>query len=309
MRFVFFDDFNLGVLRDDLVVDVTNVVKGVPHVTPQDLIAGVISDYAALQPALQEAVRTGKGISLGSVRIRPPVPKPTHLVAMAVNYMESGALKEPPEINAFLKSSSSIIGNGDTIVLPLDKALIFHHECELALVIGKEASRVRRADAYNHIFGYVNFLDASARGLGSGSFFWGKSWDTFGPMGPCLVTADEIKAPQNLPMRLWVNGEIRHEFSTSDMAHDIPECVEWASGITTLEPGDIITTGTNHQGIGAIQDGDVVEMEGEGLGRLKVYVKDASGREWPRGIDKATADRVAGRTKTGGFGMPVRHPR
>ena len=296
MKFTFFDEYTLGVLRDNMIVDVTDAVKGVPHVTPQDLIVGVIGNYAKLKPALEDAVRRGKGIPMDSVRIRPPLPKPTHLVAMAVNYMENGALNEPPKINAFLKAPSCIIGNGDTVVLPPEKATIFHHECELALVIGKEASRVKRAEAYDYIFGYVNFIDASARGLGNGSFYWGKSWDSFGPMGPCLVTADEIKTPQNLPMRLWVNGEIRHEFSTSDMAHDIPECLEWVTGVTTLEPGDVITTGTNHQGIGAIQDGDVVEMEGQGLGRLKVYVKDSQSREWPRGIDKAFADARAGRT-------------
>ena len=296
MKFVFFDDFTLGVVRGDMVVDITETVKGVHHVMPQDLITGVIGQYQKLKPALERAARTGKGIPLASVRIRPPLPKPTHIVAMAVNYMEDGALKVPPKINAFLKASSGIIGDGDTITLPPADASIFHHECELALVIGKEAANVKRANAYEYIFGYVNFIDASARNLGGGSFYWGKSWDSFGPMGPFLVTTDEIKAPQNLPLRLWVNGKIRHEFSTSDMAHDIPECVEWVTAVTTLEPGDIITTGTNHQGIGAIQNGDVVEMEGQGLGRLKVFVKDDKGREWPRGIDKAFADARAGRT-------------
>jgi 2-keto-4-pentenoate hydratase/2-oxohepta-3-ene-1,7-dioic acid hydratase in catechol pathway len=296
MKFAFFNDFTLGVARDNMIVDVSDAVKSVHHVTPQDLISGVISNYAQLKPALEKAAKEGKGVPMDSVRIRPPLPKPTHLVAMAVNYMEFGALKTPPKINAFLKSNSCIIGNGDTIVLPDTPATIFHHECELALVIGKTADKVKRADAYNYIFGYVNFIDVSARGVGNGSFYWQKSWDTFGPMGPFLVTADEIKTPQNLPMRLWVNGQPRHDFSTSDMAHNIPECVEWVTAINTMEPGDIITTGTNHQGIGAIQDGDVVEMEGQGLGRLKVTVKDAKKRSWPRGIDKAFADMRAGRT-------------
>ena len=263
MRFVFFNDFTLGVMRGDTqVADVSEAVSGVEHVTLQDLISGVIRDYATLKSGIEGAACKGAAVPVASVRLRAPVPKPTHVVAMAVNYMENGALKEPPLINVFLKSSSSIIGDGDVIVLPEDKALIYHHECELALVIGKEASHVKRADAYDYIFGYVNLIDVSARGLGGCSFFWGKSWDSLGPMGPRLVTADEIKTPQDLPMRLWVNGEPRHEFSTSDMAHDIAGCVEWVTGITTLEPGDIITTGTNHQGIGAVQHGDFVEIEG-----------------------------------------------
>ena len=308
MKLAFFNDFKLGVLKDGQIVDVSDAVKDVKHVTPQDLIAGVISNFSKLKPGIEAAAQKGKGVPVDSVRIRPPLPKPTHIVAMAVNYLENGALKEPPKINAFLKSSSGIIGNGDTIVLPEAEALIFHHECELALVIGKEAKNVKKADAYNYIFGYTNFIDVSARGLGSGSFYWGKSWDSFGPMGPAIVTADEIKNPQNIQMKMWNNGDPRHDFSTSDMAHDIARCVEWVTSITTLEPGDIITTGTNHQGIGAIQNGDVIEMEGEGLGRLKVMVKDPKNRVWPRGIDKATADRVAGRTTTGGYGMPVRRP-
>jgi len=297
MKLVFFNDFDLGVLRDDkTVVDVGAAVKGVKHVTPQDLMSGVIADFAKLHPAIEDAAKKGKGVPMDSVRLRPPLPKPTHIVAMAGNYMENGSKTEVPKINAFLKANSSVIGNGDTIVLPDAEATIFHHECELALVIGKEATNVKKADASKYIFGYMNFIDASARGLGNGSFYWGKSWDTFGPMGPCIVTADEIKNPQNLIMRLWVNGEARHEYTTSDMAHQIPEVVEWASGISTLEPGDVITLGTNHQGLGPIQDGDIVEMEGQGLGRLKVLVKDPKHREWPRGVDHEAADRAAGRT-------------
>ncbi len=216
--------------------------------------------------------------------------------------MEFGARKEPAPINAFIKSPEAVIGNGDTIVLPDAQANIFHHEAELGVVIGKEARNVSAADAYSYVFGYVNFIDASARGLGNGSFFQGKSWDTFAPMGPCLVTADEVGDPQNLAVKLWVNGQLRQDFPTSDMGHKIPRCVEWVSGVTTLEPGDIISTGTNHQGLGAMQDGDLIEMEIQGLERLTVHVNDPLKREWPKGIDQATADRAAGRTSTGGFG-------
>ena len=216
-------------------------------------------------------------------------------MAMAVNYLEFGLITEPAPIHAFLKSSDAVIGPGDTIVLPEAEADIFHHEAELGVVIGKEARGVKEADAFDYIFGYVNFIDVSARGLAGGSFFWGKSWDTFAPLGPALVTAEEVSNPQDLPVKLWVNGDLRHDFSTSDMAHSIARCVEWASSVTTLEPGDVITTGTNHQGIGPVQDGDLVEMEIQGLERLTVHVKDSLKRQWPRGIDKRFADRMAGR--------------
>jgi 2-keto-4-pentenoate hydratase/2-oxohepta-3-ene-1,7-dioic acid hydratase in catechol pathway len=136
----------------------------------------------------------------------------------------------------------------------------------------------------------------SARGLQGAvgnSFFLGKCWDTFAPMGPALVTADEIADPQNLQVRLWNNDEPRHDFPTSDMAHKIPELISEISKITTLEPGDVIATGVNHQHIGAIQNGDVLRMEIEGLGPpLLINVSDPSGREWPRGIDKGFADMI-----------------
>ena len=109
--------------------------------------------------------------------------------------------------------------------------------------------------------------------LEASSFFQGKSWDTFGPTGPCLVTADEVDDPQDLNVRLWVNGRLRQDFSTSDMAYNIARCIEWASGITKLEPGDILATGTNHQGLGAMQDGDVIEMHIDGLDKLTINVQ------------------------------------
>lgn len=306
MKLVLFNDYVPGVLKNGKVVDISEAVRDVPHASPQELMSGVIADYDRLRDRIEDVANRSPGLPLSRVKLRAPLPRPTHVVAMAVNYMEFGARKEPAPINAFLKASSSIIGNGDTIVLPDARASIFHHEAELGVVIGREASKVKALDAYSYIFGYVNFIDVSARGLGAGSFFWGKSWDTFGPMGPCIVTKDEVRDPQNLKVRLWVNGALRQDFPTSDMAHSIARCVEWASHVTTLEPGDVIATGTNHQGLGAIQDGDKIEMEIEGLERLTVHVRDALKREWPRGIDQATADRAAGRATTGGFGQPTR---
>lgn len=307
MKLVFFNDFTLGVLKNGNVVDVSQAVRNVPHVTPQDLISGVIADFANRRSRIEGIVSRSAGVPVGQVRLRAPLPRPTHIVAMAANYLEFGARRaSPPIINAFLKSPAAVIGPGDTIVLPPAKANVFHHEAELGVVIGREAAHVKAEDAYDYIFGYVNFIDASARGLGRGSFYWGKSWDTFAPMGPCIVTADEIPDPMELAIKLRVNGKIRQLYPTSDMAHNIARCVEWSSGVTTLEPGDIIATGTNHQGLGAIQDGDVIEMEIEGLEKLVVHVKDDLKREWPRGIDYATGDRMAGRTTTGGFGEPAR---
>lgn len=109
-----------------------------------------------------------------------------------------------------------------------------------------------------------------------------KSRDTFAPTGPWLVTRDEVADPLNLSVRLWVNGNLMQNFNTDDMAHKIPRVIEWATSIHTLEPGDIIATGTNHHGLSALQDSDAVEMEIEGLGRLHLRVRDDLKRGWPR---------------------------
>ena len=135
---------------------------------------------------------------VSGVKLRPPVPKPGNIVCMAVNYMEDGTLKEPSPINAFHKSPGCIIGPGDTMVLPDFPASVFEGEAELGLVIGKPTSRVSAAQAMDHVFGYINFIDGSARGLPPQSFFHMKSRDTFAPMGPYLVTADEVPDPHAL---------------------------------------------------------------------------------------------------------------
>ncbi|MCE2458392.1 MAG: fumarylacetoacetate hydrolase family protein [Dehalococcoidia bacterium] len=302
MKLVMFNDFVPGVLDGNRVVDISSAVSDIPHMSPQELMSGIIANFDSLKGSIEALVSSSDGVDRSDVRLRSPLPKPTQIVAMAANYMEHGAREAPAPINAFLKSSNSIIGDGDTLVLPDAPAAIFHHEAELGVVIGTEVKNVDAADAYQYIFGYVNFIDGSARGVGGNSFFQGKSWDTFGPVGPCLVTADEVDDPQNVNVRLWVNGRLRQDFSTSDMAYNIARCIEWASGITTLEPGDILATGTNHQGLGAMQDGDVIEMHIDGLDKLTINVRDDLKREWPREIDQATADFAAGRTTSGGFG-------
>jgi len=109
-----------------------------------------------------------------------------------------------------------------------------------------------------------------------------KSRDTFAPIGPYLVTADEIADPQRLQVKLWVNGTLKQNFNTSDMAHKIPRCIEWLSSIHALEPGDVVATGTNHRGLSAFQDGDRIELEAEGLGRLHINVRDELKRRWSR---------------------------
>lgn len=295
MKLVLFNEYRLGVIQDNRVVDAMAALEGLQFRRPQDLIEEVIIRWETLKPQIEAAIRGKEGIALDGVRLRPPVPKPPKLICAAVNYLEFGQ-REPAVLDAFLKSPTAVIGNGDTCELPPAQATVFHHEPELALVIGKTATKVSQAAALSYVFGYTQFLDMSARGLQGAvgnSFFLGKCWDTFAPMGPALVTADEIADPQNLRVRLWNNNEPRHDFPTSDMAHPIRELIAEFSKITTLEPGDVIATGVNHQQIGAVQDGDLLRTEIEGLGPpLLIRISDPSKRQWPRGIDTQMAARV-----------------
>jgi 2-keto-4-pentenoate hydratase/2-oxohepta-3-ene-1,7-dioic acid hydratase in catechol pathway len=284
MKLLFFDEFKLGVLKGDAVVDVSDVVRDIPHTGPGNLISGLIERFADYKGRLEAAVNQGKGVPVSQVRIRSPLPKPTNIECMAVNYMEDGTRSEPAPINAFHKSPSAVIGNGDAMVLPDVPATIFEGEAELAVVIGKRASNVRAEDAMSYVFGYLNFIDGSARGLppAGNTFYQMKSRDTFAPMGPYLVTADEIADPHKLQVRLWVNGELKQNYNTSDMAHKIPRCIEWVTSIHTLEPGDVVATGTNHRGLSAFQNGDLIEIETEGVGRLRFHVRDDLKRTWAR---------------------------
>ena len=284
MKLLFFDDFRLGVLKGDAVIDVSSAVRDLPRTGPHNLMSGLIERFSDYLRPLQAAVEKGKGIPVSQIRIRPPLPKPTNIVGMAVNYLEEGDRAKPGLINAFSKSPNGVIGDGDTMVLPDVPATLFEGEAELGVVIGKKATGVRAADAMSCVFGYLNFIDGSARGLPplNNVFYQMKSRDTFAPMGPYLVTADEVPDPHALRVRLWVNGVLKQDYNTAAMAHRIPRCIEWVSSIHTLEPGDILATGTDHRGLGAIQDGDRVEMETEGLGRLSVNVRDDLKRTWDR---------------------------
>ncbi len=284
MKLMYFNDFRLGVLKGSNVVDVTAAVQNIPHTGPGNLIIGVIERWADVRGALERAVAAGSGLPVHQVKIRPPLPKPVNVDCMAVNYMEDGTREKPAPINAFLKSPGCIAGHGDTMVMPDIPLSILEGEAELAVVIGKRARNVPAAKAMEMVFGYVNFIDGSARDatkLGN-SFYQVKSRDTFAPIGPYLVTADEIKDPHKLQVRLSVNGVIKQNYNTDDMANKIPRCIEWISGIHDLEPGDLIATGTNHRGLSAFQDGDTVDLEVEGLGKLTIKVRDDHKRTWAR---------------------------
>jgi len=189
----------------------------------------------------------------------------------------------------FLKNPEAVVGPGDTILLPeFREPWMFMHEAELAIVIKGPAKKISRENWRSAVFGYTCLIDVSARGEGrmtwkAGSWL-GKSFDTFAPIGPCIATADEIPEPNDLHVRFWNNGELRHNYNTDDMEHRVPELIEFASTIMTLRSGDLISCGTNHEGLGALQDGETVEIEIAGIGRMALTVSDPLKRSWERGV-------------------------
>ena len=278
----------IGLLRADGVVDVSEVAAGLPANTPQQQMESFIDAYDALRPQLEAALAAGPAVALDAVRLRAPLPRPSKMLCCIGNYWEH-AEREARPLNMFLKSPDSVIGDGDTVVLPNNTSpYMFQHEAELALVFKGPAKDVSPDDWRGVIFGYTAMVDVSARAQGrstwrSGSWM-GKSFDTFGPLGPCITTADEITEPNNLWVKFWNNGDLRHDYNTDDMEHRVPELVEFATNIMTMNSGDVLSCGTNHEGLGPLQDGETGVIEIQDIGRMTIHVSDSLKREWERGI-------------------------
>jgi len=275
-----------GLLTERGVVSIADV--GPPGHTPQATMQALIDGFDGLRSALERKAREGEARPLAAVRLRAPLPRPGKILACIANYWEHGALEARP-LNMFLKNADAVIGPGDTIVLPEHtEPWIFMHEAELALVIKGPAKSVKRDEWKRAVFGYTGMIDVSARGEGrrtwkTGSWL-GKSFDTFAPIGPCITTLDEIADPNDVHVRFWVDGQLRHNYNTDDMEHPVPELVEFATAIMTLYTGDLIACGTNHEGLGPLQDGEVVDFEIQNIGRMRLSVRDPLKRTWEKGI-------------------------
>ncbi|MBA2597002.1 MAG: fumarylacetoacetate hydrolase family protein [Chloroflexia bacterium] len=290
MRLVLTRDERIGVELDGGMIDVSAAFADIRYRTSADRMPRVMAVLHERRTDLERMAANGAPSAMPALQA--PVPRPPKLIAAFGNYRE-GAERERQTQDMFLESPDSVIGSGDSVVLPNHPASIFHHEAELALVIGQRAKDLPTDErALAALAGYTCAIDVSARGLGRiGPSRIGKSFDTFTPLGPAIVTIDEIPDPQNLHVTLAVNGEPRQDYSTRDMEYSVVEILAYISSFMTLVPGDVIMCGTNHQGLGALQDGDQVTMMIEDVGTLSVAVRDPQRRAWPRGIDQDMADR------------------
>ena len=252
--------------------------------SPQLLMESIIANFDSLRPRLEELQERGTVVPLEQMRLRAPVPRPGKVLCGNTNYMEGVPITPPRPLVTFFKSPDAVIGPGDTVVLPGFRPVIFNHEAELALVIGKVAKNVQVADALSYVFGYTTSVDVSARAPEEGEAAlpggYGKSFDTFLPIGPAITTADEISDPNNLRVQYWVNGELRQDYNTSDMEHSLAYVIAALFHVMTLKPGDLILAGTNHSYLGPLQDGDLAEIEIEKVGRSTQHVQDSLRRTW-----------------------------
>jgi 2-keto-4-pentenoate hydratase/2-oxohepta-3-ene-1,7-dioic acid hydratase in catechol pathway len=273
------DDVRIGVVRDDEVVSLSSLAA-----TMLDLIDG---GTAMLEQARELATHAPADAALSQVTLLAPIPRPRkNIICLGMNYaahaIESLRAKGLPEKLPtapvfFTKAPTAVTGPETTVPLFPDISSERDWEVELAVVIGRSANQVAPEEAQNYIFGYTILNDVSARDLQSRhqQFFYSKSLNGSAPLGPWIVTTDELSDPHNLGIRLRLNGEIMQDSHTGDMIFDIPTSIATLTRGLTLEPGDILATGTP-SGVGMgmnpqrwLQPGDVMEAEIDRIGVLR----------------------------------------
>lgn len=272
----------VGVVIDNEIADVTPVlpdpVEGSTELSPIRRLLEVMAHGLVIDGDL---LATCERVDLASVSISPVVPDPSKIVAAPVNYRDhQNEMNEDYNIDAlgvFLKAPSSVIAEGGVVQLPyLDRR--FDQEGELAVVIGRTACDVAVEDALDVVAGYTCLLDITMRGGEDRSTR--KSFDSFTPVGPWLVTSDEVGPLDELRLRTTVSGVLRQDADIADLIWGVPELVSYASSVMTLLPGDIVTTGTP-AGVGQLHDGDSVRVEIDRIGALAVSVSSTGARVCP----------------------------
>jgi len=273
---------DVAIVRNDTLISLGGALpKG-------STMLDVIAQYDGIKGKLKDLATAGAGSKFDHKLLKPPVENPTKIWAAAGNYKRGTAglgdargrgtvsKTSPEELleNIFLKPPSSIAGPEDNIVIPKNAASIFP-ELELCVVIGKKVRNLSKAQAFDAVFGYTIMLDVTARGYGlsknlSGTRNVRKGFESFAPIGPWITTKDEIADPHNLWMKLWINGELKQSAKTDAMINDIPTLISFLSEVTTLYPGDLITTGNpdSPEFQEKLQPGDVLKSQIEGIGAM-----------------------------------------
>jgi 2-keto-4-pentenoate hydratase/2-oxohepta-3-ene-1,7-dioic acid hydratase in catechol pathway len=282
----------VAVVEDNTLIPVGEALAREGALPSHFSMLDLIEKYELIKSSLAKAAEKRSAKKLDVKLLKPPVEKPSKIWAAAGNYKRgseglgdargrgTAARTSPEELleNIFLKPPSAIAGPGDNILIPKNADSIFP-ELELCVVIGKRARHLSKDQAYDAIFGYTIMLDVTARGYGlsknlSGTRSVRKGFETFAPIGPWITTKDELSDPHNLWMKLWINGELKQSAKTDAMINDIATQVTFLSQVTTLYPGDLITTGNpdSPEFQEKLKQGDVLKAEIEGIGAMSLGV-------------------------------------
>jgi len=276
VRIALFNDNELGIVDGDRITNVGSLVSW-NKAQPQASLVELMGQLPSLRSKFETSLGRLPEYVLSEVELRAPVPSPSKIVAAPVNYslhqdemntQFQNAEYTIEKLGFFLKAPSSIIGPGQTVLLP-NRDRRFDHEAELAFVIGKQAKDIVSSQASEYIFGYFALMDITMRGKEDRPMR--KSYDTFTPIGPWIVTRDEIEDPNQLDLKLWVNDDLRQSANTKNLIFDCYKFLEVVSHVMTLYPGDIVTTGTP-EGVGPIHAGDSVKIRVDRIGEFSVDV-------------------------------------
>lgn len=260
-----------GVLKDGKVIG----IAGAGFATMLDVIEGGADARSRIEAATGSQPR----VDAASVKLEAPIPRPNKLICVGLNYRDHAIesnMEIPKVPTIFNKFASSVIGPGDTVILP-KRSEKPDYEAEFAFVIGKGGRYIPAASWREHVFGYTIVNDVSARDYQMATTQWlmGKTFDTFAPMGPAITTADEIADPHDLDIKMTINGEVLQDSNTRELIFRIPELIEYLSSVFTLEPGDIVSTGTpagvglGHKPPRWLKPGDEMVVSVAGLGELR----------------------------------------
>jgi 2-keto-4-pentenoate hydratase/2-oxohepta-3-ene-1,7-dioic acid hydratase in catechol pathway len=288
MKLCRYDDDRLGVVKGDMVHDVTAVQSEIRAAARYDMKGdAVVAALPAWRERLEQAAAKAAGKPIASVKLLAPVARPSKLTCAPTNYQahiaEMQAASSQPgsqivrtqsakigEAGMFLKANSALVGPSEGIPIRFPDRRN-DHEVELVMVIGKQGSDIAQDKALEHVAGYSLGLDMTVRGREDRSFR--KSVDGYAVLGPWMVTADEIPNPDDVPLTLTVNGEVRQDSNTKNLIYDCRRLIEFASSFYTLYPGDLLYTGTP-DGVGPVKPGDVIVCRSSpALGELKINVR------------------------------------
>src|SRR5580704_16896736 len=283
MKICRYDDDRLGVVRGELIHDVTQAQTQIRAASAYAMKGdAVIAALPAWRAQLEEMAAKAPGKPISAVKLLSPVARPSKLVAAPTNYkahideMAARAtaqnIKPSPAIGTaglFLKANSSLVGPSEGVAIRFPERRN-EHEVELAIIFGREGSDIPRDKALDYVAGYCIGLDMTARGPEDRSFR--KSINSYSVLGPWMVTADEISDPDNVPLNIAVNGEIKQRSNTNQLIYDCRKLIEWGSTFYTFYPGDVLFTGTP-EGVSPVQPGDVMRAEIPAIGVMSVAVR------------------------------------